>query len=114
MVHLKRARVALGEAHSTDRVWAISEGESLQNMGWLVFMGWIISQANEWEDYSNYFGEGVEVSRNWATSHSLVFRVGPRTVMAPVGVSFSMLMYYNECIMKLTIYWKSNLPPSWT
>ena len=21
-------------------------------------MGWVISQANEWEDYSNYFGEG--------------------------------------------------------
>ena len=38
-------------------------------MVWLVFMGWAISQANEWEDYSNYFGEGVEISRNWATAH---------------------------------------------
>ena len=35
--------------------------------------GWVISQANEWEDYSNYFGEGVEISRIWATDHSLVF-----------------------------------------
>ena len=21
---------------------------------WLAFMGWVISQANEWEDYFNY------------------------------------------------------------
>ena len=38
-------------------------------MGWLVFPGWVISQANEWEDYSNYFGEGVGISRNWAIAH---------------------------------------------
>ena len=31
------------ETHSTDRVWAISEGEKPQNMGWLVFMAWVIS-----------------------------------------------------------------------
>ena len=31
------------------------------------------SYANEWEDYSGYFGEGVEISRNWATVYSLVF-----------------------------------------
>ena len=22
--------------------------------GWLVFMGWVISYANEWEEYSNF------------------------------------------------------------
>ena len=38
-------------------------------MTWLVFLGWVISQAKEWEDYSNYFGEGVEMYRNWATAH---------------------------------------------
>ena len=38
-------------------------------MVWLVFMGWAISWTNEWEDYSNYFGEGAEISRNWATAH---------------------------------------------
>ena len=27
-------------------------------MMWLVFMGWVTSQANDWEDYSNYWGEG--------------------------------------------------------
>ena len=34
------------------------------------------------------------------------------TVMALVGVSFSMLMYYSECIMRLNVYGKSNLGPS--
>ena len=29
--------------------------------------------CNEWEDYSNYFGEGVEIPRIWAIAHSLVF-----------------------------------------
>ena len=33
-------------------------------MGWLVFTGWVISYANEWEDYSNYFWE--------SESHSVV------------------------------------------
>ena len=32
-------------------------------MGWLVFMGSEIPQVNEWEDYPNYFGEGVGISR---------------------------------------------------
>jgi len=40
---------------------------------WLVFTGWVLSYANEWEDYCNYFGEGVEISRIWAIAHSLVF-----------------------------------------
>ena len=58
-------------------------------MVWLVFMGWVISQANEWEGHSNYFGEGVEISRNWATAHFLVFaRLG--TLLAPAGVSSSL------------------------
>ena len=45
----------------------------LGNVAWLVFIGWVISYANEWEDYSNYFWEEVEISRIWATTHSLVF-----------------------------------------
>ena len=43
------------------------------NVARLVFIGSIISYANEWEDYSNYFSEGMEISRIWAMSHSLVF-----------------------------------------
>ena len=53
-------------------------------MGLLVFMGWVISQANEWEDYSNYFGKGAEIPRNWGTTHFLTSMVGLGTVMAPV------------------------------
>ena len=45
----------------------------LLNVAWLVFIGWIISYANKWEHYSNYFGEGSEISRIWAIAHSLVF-----------------------------------------
>ena len=37
------------------RVWAVLEDHRLWSMAWLVFMGWVISQANEWED-SNSFG----------------------------------------------------------
>ena len=33
------------------------------------------------------------------------------TVKSLVGVSFSMLTYYNERIMRLNVHW--NLPPSW-
>ena len=35
------------ERNTLYRVWAISEGKRPQNMGWLVFMGWVISWANE-------------------------------------------------------------------
>ena len=27
------------------------------NLAWLVFIGWVISYANKWEDYSSYFGD---------------------------------------------------------
>jgi len=27
-------------------------------MMWLVFMGWVTSQATDWEDYSSHCGEG--------------------------------------------------------
>ena len=27
------------------------------SLAWLVFIGWVISYANKWEDYSNYFGD---------------------------------------------------------
>ena len=53
------------------RVRAIAEGEcGGDKMAELVFIGWVISYANEWEDYSNYVWK---ISRIWATAHSLVF-----------------------------------------
>ena len=42
------------------------------------------------------------------------FMVDLRTVMVLVRVPFSMLVYYNEHVMRLKVSWKSNLPPSWT
>ena len=32
-----------------------------RNVVWLAFMSWVISQANEWEDYSNHLGKGEDV-----------------------------------------------------
>ena len=63
--------------HPWGRVWP-------WNMTCLVFIGWVISHANEWEDYSNYFWEGVEISRNWATTNSLVFWQCLKTVIVPL------------------------------
>ena len=63
-----------------------------RNVVWLVFIGWVISYADGWEDYSNYFWEGVEISRIWATAHFLVFCKCLGTVMAPLGVSFHLLI----------------------
>ena len=57
-------------------------------------MGWLILQTNEQKDYSNYLGEAVKNSRNWATVHFLIF-VSLGTIMELVGLSFSM-EYCNE------------------
>ena len=37
--------------------------------GVVRFVSWVISQANEWEDYFNYFGERAGISSNWTTIH---------------------------------------------
>ena len=58
----------------------------------------------------------MEISRNWATAHFLVFMVSLGTVMAPVGVSFSLLMCYNEHILRLKSTGSQifcHLGPSW-
>ena len=49
------------------------------------------------------FREGEGISRYWATAHFLILMVGLGTVMAPVGVSFSLLMCYNELITRLKV-----------
>ena len=48
-------------------------------------------------------GARVGISRNWATVHFLVFIVRLATVMAAVGVSFSLLMCYSEQILRLAV-----------
>ena len=54
-------------------------------MEWLVFTGWVISQANEWEDCSNYLGDGAEISRKWTTFWYLVVGLGTVTALADVS-----------------------------
>ena len=49
------------------------------------------------------FQEGAEIYRNWATAHFLILMFGLGTVMAPVGVSFSLLMCYRERILRLKV-----------
>ena len=63
----------------------------------------VISVYRGGEEYSSYFREGVGISKNWATTYYLTFYGGLGTVMAPVGVSFSILMCYNECILRLKV-----------
>ena len=47
---------------------------------WLVFKSWVIPYANEWEDHPN----------NWGTTHSPLFWQYLGTVLATLGVSFSL------------------------
>ena len=51
--------------------------------------------GNFTEDYSNYLGEGVEISRSGAMAYFLVFWPVPvdlETVRVPLGMSFSLLI----------------------
>ena len=52
------------------------------------------------EIFQLFWGRG-ENSRNWAIAYFLVSMVGPGTVMASMGMSFSLLICYNECILRL-------------
>ena len=71
-------------------------------------------KPNEWEDYSNYFGERAGISRNWATAHFLTFNGWPQYCHGGDEYVIQMLMYYNEHIIRLKVYWNSTCPPSWT
>ena len=51
------------------------------NVVWLVFLSWVISYANEWDDHSNSCG---------TTRSSSVFWQCLGTILAPLGVSFSL------------------------
>ena len=61
-----------------------------RNVVWLAFIGWVVWYANEWEDYSIYFGEGGGDFQE--LGHSLVFWQRLETVMVPLGVSFHLLI----------------------
>lgn len=96
-------------------MWAISEGESGSEVrGSFIFMGWVISKTNKWEDYSKYFGKTEGIFRSWATSHFEAFYGQTLNCWGYSGcVNLHMLIYHNECITRLKIQGKSNLLPSW-
>ena len=50
-------------------------------------------------------GKGREFPRGRPPSTFWPFMVGLRTVMAPMGVSFNMLMCYSGCIKRLKVFW---------
>ena len=89
--------------------WWTGKSGILQSMGsqrvrhyWETELNWI-SQGNEWEGYSSYFGEGVDIFRNLATVHFLTCMVGFGAVMGPVGVSFSSLVCSTELLLWLKV-----------
>ena len=55
-----------GKQHTPDSVGRCRGQTGPRNLVWFIFIGWVISYANKWDDYSNYFWEGVELSRIWA------------------------------------------------
>ena len=56
-------------------------------MVWAAFMGWVISQATEWEECSNYWGDGQRFPGNGPLPTFWCWVVGLGTVTAPVDVS---------------------------
>ena len=67
------------------------------NTAWLVFMGWVILYSKEWEEYSNYSGEGVGISRNRTTAHFLAFYGRPRSCHGIFSTPFSCLVTMIRC-----------------
>ena len=68
--HLRRQEQPWGQHTPQTKSVGCGKGRvGSQNVVWLACRGWVISQANEQEDYSNCFGEGVAISGNWGTVH---------------------------------------------
>ena len=68
----------------------------------------------------NFIGLQVEEMEKWLRFSGIgtqptfcFFMVSLGTVIGPVGVSLSKLLYYNEHIMRLKVKWKSNLSSFW-
>ena len=94
--------------------WIYLERNTLHRVGPYQERGWIISLANEWEDYSNYLGEGWRFSGIGSPHTSLSLRVGLRTVMELLSMSFNFLICYTEPILRIKVSSKLTCLPSWT
>ena len=87
--------------------------ERHQDMGLSVFIG--LGNFIGWVGgLFHLFQEGAGISRNWATTHFLILMVDFGTVMAPVGVSFSLLICHSERILRSSGSWLvRHLGPIW-
>ena len=91
----QKARAVLGETDFTDK-------SVCSKCDWLVFTGWVIPYANEWEDCSNYFEEGWRFP-GIGPLPTLWSLVNLGNVLAPLGVSFSLLIYSNDRILRVKV-----------
>ena len=62
-----------GSFFTTSATWEAWRGEGPWNTGWLVFMAWVVSSADKWEEHSNQLGGGVGIFQNGATTHFWAF-----------------------------------------
>ena len=91
----QKARAVLGETHFIDK----SVGSKCD---WLVFMGWVISYSNEWEDSSNHFEEGWRFP-GIGPQPTLWSLVSLGNLLVPLAVSFSLLMYSSDHILRIRV-----------
>ena len=61
-------------------------------------MGWVSPHADEWKDYFNSFGKGVETSGNWATAHFSVFMVLVGTVGSHIMTWCPLVTYHGDVL----------------
>ena len=92
--------------------WIYLERNTLHRVGPYQERGWIISVANEWEDYSNYLGGGVEIFRNWMTTHILIFESWPWNCNDASECVISLRMCYTEPILRNKYSFKLTCLPS--
>ena len=55
-------------------------------------MDWVSAYTSEWEDYSNYFGGGSDISKNWGIAHFVAFYGRPQNCHDACGCVIQ-LMY---------------------
>ena len=72
-----------------------------------------ISQARSERINTTIWGKGRKFPEIGPPLTFWAFMISLRTIMVPTGVSFSLLMYYSEGIIRLKVCQKSNLQPSW-
>ena len=81
-----------GPSHKT----TVAQGHGLVSF---YRMRWLMNEKS----IPAILGKRMEISRNWATAHFLTFMVSLGTVMVPVDVSLSLLMCYNECMLRFKV-----------